>query len=196
LEAVIDHIHQSAESILKDPFFEDRKWSLQGFGMLRMYLPGDMRLNILDSRYQYKPKPSMIHDHPWDFTSWVVCGELYNHRYAVGPAYTEKLWNYYQRTVRPGVDPQHLGQDKIVSLCSSGSEIVRAGNSYFQEFDEVHETEFKDGTITVNSRQRGNRPDTARVFYRVGEEWISAEPRSATQEEVKDICDNALKLWF
>lgn len=197
MEAIVDYMQGSAEVILKDPLRNpENKWSLQGFGMLRMYLPGDMRLNIWDSRYQYKPKPSMIHDHPWDFTSWVVCGELYNYRYAVGPKNAHGLPQYWQRTIRPGVDPQHLGQDKLVTLFKITQETIKVGNSYFQEFNEVHETDFKDGTITVNSRQRGNRPDEARVFYREGEEWISAEPRPATEKEVKDICDNALKLWF
>ena len=55
------------------------EWSVQGFGMLRAYFDKDKvyRLNIWDHDLAV-PNVSVIHDHPWSFTSWIINGEATN----------------------------------------------------------------------------------------------------------------------
>ncbi len=51
------------------------EWSLQGFGMLRLYLSKEVRLHVWDDRYAVK-NVTTIHTHPWHFRSTVLFGEL------------------------------------------------------------------------------------------------------------------------
>lgn len=60
---------------------------------------------------------------------------------------------------------------------------------------EIHETDAQDGTVTL-MQKTPTGDDSARVFWEIGTGWGSAEPRKATPEEVLDITQNALKLWF
>src|ERR1039458_5729288 len=64
-------------------------WTVQGFGFLRTYFgppdaPKRFRLNLWDSHFTV-PDVSIIHDHPWHFTSIVIAGQLFNNRYIVEP---------------------------------------------------------------------------------------------------------------
>ena len=61
------------------------RWTIQGFGMLRMYIPAPnnpkrFRLNLWNSALAV-PGVSIMHDHPWDFDSWVINGNFRNVRY-------------------------------------------------------------------------------------------------------------------
>lgn len=60
------------------------KWSIQGFGMLRLYLSAEVRLHVWDSRFRV-PGVTDIHDHSWDFESEVAAGEVLQRRYLVVP---------------------------------------------------------------------------------------------------------------
>lgn len=55
-------------------------WTLQGLGMLRLYLPGGCRLHVWDMEHARNVGASAIHTHPWDFTSWVIAGKIKNWR--------------------------------------------------------------------------------------------------------------------
>jgi hypothetical protein len=171
---------------------ERKSWTLQGFGMLRCHLPCEGRLNIWDERYTYKPRPSMIHDHPWDFDSLVVCGALINQTYIVEPGPAD----WVCRTIRPGIGTQEIKEEPVY-LRRDRAVCLREGASYYQRFDEIHESDPVDGhAVTLNIRNRGDRPDVARVFYPRGEQWYTAEPRVATHDEIQSICDFALERWF
>lgn len=185
--------------ILKHPLRYN--WTLQGFGMLRTHLPNDARLNIWDSRYMAVPKPSMIHDHPWDFDSVVVCGLLTNRRYKVledrgnlDPT-THGVDLYTELTIKPGIGTEKRGT-RCVILLPRPEEFYKEGMSYRQYHDEVHETDYEDGTITLNLRNRGNRDDVARVYYPAGTEWQTAEPRPATVAEILDITRLSVQKFF
>jgi len=181
------------ESILRRP--QDHEWDLQGFGMLRTRPTEVSRLNVWDSRYQYKPRPSMIHDHPWSFSSLIVCGVLDNIIYDVRLP-DDRGKQMMERRIQPGMNPKIIGKDRPVSLDMVSDTIYTVGGSYHQEWNLVHDTRYEDSTITLNVRDRGDRPDVARVFYPVNGEWHTAVPRPATIGEVYDICHRALERWF
>lgn len=58
----------------------DFDWSVQGLGMMRMYLSPEVRLHVWDSCLKI-PSASPLHTHPWDMESSVVAGRYKQHRY-------------------------------------------------------------------------------------------------------------------
>jgi len=177
------------------------KWSIQGFGMLRLYLDGDHepRLNIWDSRYRI-PNVSMMHTHPWDFASLVVAGELTNIRYVeAAPSEQHRIIEVHSSQIKPGPGGglrRHAGEvleeREVCRFMAQREEVYCPGDVYFQLADEIHVSLPSDGCITINLRERVGA-DVARTFWPRGTDWVSAEPRVATAEEVADITQLALR---
>ena len=190
------------KEILKHP--DDREWTLQGFGMLRTYLSPEVRLHVWDSRYAVDDV-STIHTHPWDMESEVLAGSLVNQRYMeLGRDSTDEFisWTpFHRQTIVCGEGGGPRGTPIMTSLFAIHSQTVpdRWGQSkYSQKYDEIHESRPEDGTVTLVNRRvpNGGNPDLAYVYWPEGKEWVSAEPRKATPEEVLDICDRSLERWF
>jgi hypothetical protein len=172
------------------------EWTIQGFGMLRMHFSDRFRLNIWDSRYRVL-NVSMIHTHPWNFESLVVVGEVQNIRYDVDTIPTNGTKPYYRALIKPGVTfDGSMDDTKIVHLEHYDlQERITEGCVYRQEAHETHMSLPVDGTITLNDRTRVGE-DVAYVYWPLGEEWVSAKPRIATQEEVRDITRYSLETYF
>lgn len=183
--------------ILAHPFRRD-DWTLQGFGMLRTYLTPELRLHVWDSRYSNGASP--VHDHPWDFVSYVVAGAVVNCRFAesIGnEVLDDKQLSVWRRTIRPGEGLQVIGTDVPVTLKVLSVDRVGARQWYFQDAAEIHESKPIDGTVTLVNRKRPvQMPDIARSYYAKGTSWVSGEPRKATPEEVESICAYSLARWF
>jgi hypothetical protein len=182
---------------------DSREWTVQGFGFLRTYFgppdnPKRFRLNLWNSDFTV-PNVSTIHDHPWDFTSLVVAGEMENRRYymrrepVAGVSLRAPTHSY--TTIRTGVggglikaEPQHC------VLVPFSRESYSPGDTYAQRASEIHETKFKDGSITLN--ERIGDTEMARVFWPFGTSWVDAIPRPATQFEVDRTVNASLVEWF
>jgi hypothetical protein len=164
------------------------EWSLQGFGMLRLHLDGDYRLNIWDKRFRVKDV-SLIHSHPWDFESLILCGELRNQRFAYAAA--APAFGY--ATIKPGPGGGILDKKGLTHLRVFPMEVYHAGQTYCQKYDEIHVSDPVDGTVTLNKRVRVGK-DVADVFWPAGQEWVSAEPRKAEDHEIHIITQLALQL--
>lgn len=180
--------------ILEHPFgFE---WSLQGFGMLRLYLEPEIRLHVWDSRFTVE-SVSQTHTHPWNFHSTVVAGVVRNTRYhevdshkATG-ARTKAL---RRQTILCGVGGGLEGDPEDVELWAEPVEVYGAGHSYTQRAHEIHVSEPYDGTVTIIRREFLDDQDHAYVYF--DGDWVSAEPRPASNLEVAQITEYALKRWF
>jgi hypothetical protein len=186
------------QKILEHPYRHE--WSLQGFGMLRLYLNEDTRLHIWDPRYAVE-EVSEIHDHPWHFTSMVVAGTVVNHRYReIAPeAVNERdsVYPFMRQRILCGVGGGLVpGGPEPVLLRVFQHETWPAGTIYYQQASEIHRSEPRPGTITIIRRKPLEDPDHANVYFPVGSEWVSAEPRPASRDEVKDIVDASLERWF
>lgn len=161
---------------------EAYRWSLQGFGMLRLYLgDGKWRLHIWDSHYAV-PNVSPIHDHPWDFTSSILAGRLTNRRYVLD----ESGEPHQHARLRPGVGGGLLSVPVSQRLRAIPPEHYEAGQVYTQRRCELHATEATPGTVTLCRRTRHAAPDEASVYWKTGP-WVSAEPRDARLSEVQSI---------
>lgn len=164
-------------------------WSIQGFGMLRLHLPGDCRLNVWNSRYRVLDV-SLMHTHPWNFESLVVNGTVNNRRYLQD----EDGDLYNSARIKPGPGGGVLQIEHAQRLLARPFERITTGGSYSQLAHEIHSSHPEDGTVTLNARERVGE-DVALVFWPATGKWVSAEPRRATREEVAAICGHALRVW-
>lgn len=182
-------------NVLQD---EQRRWTIQGFGFLRTYFgpdekPKRYRLNLWDHRFTV-PDVSTIHDHPWDLKqSLIVAGRMQNQRYTLADWGADPTHHF--TTIRTG-EGGGLERDavKLATLVPKLREIYDPGETYSQKADEIHETIFDDGTVTLN--ERVGDTEHARVFWPYGTEWVDAIPREATRTEVADAVLASLRRWF
>lgn len=179
------------KTILTRPL--DHDWSYQGFGMLRLYLgrAKEYRLQIWDPS-QATANVSNIHTHPWDFESYVVCGAVYNTRYAVDP---QGGMTMNRARLKCGEDACLVAPTQKVRLEPQSYERYSAGQSYTQRAYEVHKSEPEPGTITLLRRVFSSEDvDHADVYWPVGEEWVDAEPRAAARAEVEHFVSRAREI--
>lgn len=160
-------------------------WSIQGFGLLRLYLPGEARLHIWDHSQRYQDV-SMIHDHiQWGLTSTIVAGELTNTRYDEQDERPADGWTLYNwATFKAGFDGKQLHAPDKIWLRAQKPEIYRPGDQYHQEPREIHETCAAPGTVTIMQKHPTPDGENARIFWPTGTTWGNALPRPATPEEV------------
>jgi hypothetical protein len=168
-------------------------WSLQGFGMLRCYPGADKRtrLHIWDHRYA-APNVSTLHDHPWHFTSHVISGRIENRIYRLsslpGPT-------HHKLRIACGAGGCALDRQPDVRLIVAGTDVYRPGDDYRQHAEQVHESLPSHGAVTLVRREFLEDTERAHVFFPVGAQWVSAEPRPATPAEVEAIVGHALSVW-
>lgn len=186
-------------------------WSIQGFGMLRTYLSKEVRLHIWNPAFVV-PNVSTIHDHPWDFESLVVCGELSNSRYVVlkpsghgnllvedPPALGEYAWSpmtHHVAKIQCGPGGGFCENVNFEERClvTYIPQRIAAGYRYTQKAIDVHETNAVAGTVTIVTRKFKEDTEHARVFFPLGTDWVSAEPRRATPAERASFVQPALAL--
>lgn len=178
-----------------------RGWTIQGFGMLRCYFPGDWRLNIWHKKLRV-PDVSLIHDHPWHFESLVVKGRLHNKRFMpLDPTVFVAANRYHWSRLVPGAGGGLVPEGpapappRLVGLVPYPQETWETGDLYYQRRDEIHLSDPEDGTVTLNRRFERSAEDVARVFWPEGTNWVSAEPRPANAYEVAFMVREALKGW-
>lgn len=173
-------------------------WSLQGFGMLRLYLDArcEYRLHVWDARYAVKDV-SAAHDHPWDFESTIIAGELVNQLFIEQPDHLPGGSPFLEQKLLCGLGGG-LCEEKprALRLIPHPPDRYNEGDTYFQSAAQIHTSQPVDGTVTIIKRIFHEDTEHARVFWRKGVEWVSAEPRPAYDLEVRNICDRALAMWF
>lgn len=179
-------------SILERPY--DRAWSSQGLGMLRTYLDEKKvwRLNLWHSS-QRVAGVSTIHDHPWDFQSLIVCGLFYNTRYQDVIRSSEYGEAFKYHRIRCGDDGGPAGPVLHASLYRRRDETYMPGETYSQVAEEIHQSNFRDGTVTLNERVRRPDGEHAHVYWKDGD-WVDAEPHMATREEIALCTRDALEV--
>lgn len=185
--------HLIRTDILEFP--ERHEWSIQGFGMLRTYLAPDLRLHVWDPDFRVQDV-SDIHDHPWNFESIVLSGSIENRRYRIRPS--DATPTHWQGRIVCGPNPVEHGAKDIRSVhleqwCEG---IFRPGDTYKMQADELHASIPTPGCVTLIQRTKADKdPERAFVYWPLGTNWISAEPRPATPSEWRRITRRALDCW-
>lgn len=167
------------------------QWSLQGLGMLRLYLSDEIRLHVWDDRFEFAGA-SPMHTHPWFFQSTVIAGKLLNLTYERD----EGGVPYNCATIRCGSGGGLVSEPETVRLRDCRPAVYGAGESYEQQPYEIHISRPARGTVTLVERHFYEDVNHALVFWDVGTEWGSAEPRPATADEISAIVRYSLSRWF
>jgi len=161
------------------------EWSVQGFGVLRLYIRRVGRLHVWDSALRY-PNVSMIHNHSWDLRSDVVFGHLQNTRY------NETSWlpgmsnpePFCKQRLVTGYKTHMVSPVEHVELSHYPVEIYLPGDVYQQRAHEIHCTNAADGTVTLMARNEDENGQ-ADVYWPRSGTWGTAKPRPATREEIE-----------
>lgn len=186
-------LREVIRAILQNPM-KYGPWSLQGFGMLRLHLSDEVRLNVWHRKYQVE-NVSLIHDHPWDFRSQIISGTMVNKCYAeIHQSHSDKGLPYHHAVIVPGPKGGKISAARSTRLAVLSTHLLRAGEEYEQHKTMIHKSLPDDGCVTLNIRKRGSK-DQARVFWPYGEEWVDAKPRDAEAPEIEFMCAYALKGW-
>jgi hypothetical protein len=162
-------------------------WVMQEIGLLALRLDDqrEYRLHIwAPDRCVGVP---VIHDHPYDFVSRIVAGELTNVRYEEDPSGHKYL---RERYAPPSED---LRITDVVQLVGK-AETYREGDEYAQAAEELHDSHQLSGTVTIIRCTFRNvseltvcRPEDA--------PWVSGVSRPATSQEVEEISSQALTFF-
>ena len=174
-------------SILEAPL--GRRWSIQGFGMLRLYLSPDQRIHVWSAEHRVADV-SDVHDHPWHFRSDVIAGRMRNQRFREAG----EGQPYFGATIQCGAGARLVEPPRPVRLQAGPIEVYGPGESYAQRAQELHRSDPEPGTVTIITRTLAGDPEHARVYW-LGGEWVDAAPQPATDAEVLAICGLALERW-
>lgn len=160
------------------------KWSVQGLGLLRLYIRDMGRLHIWTSRLSYGPHVSTIHDHSWNLRSEVVLGKLRNTKFMELPIEDHRGTPYWKHRIVTGYGARPVTTPEQVRLHGYPTHTYEPGDQYMQAAAEIHRTTYDDGTVTL-MRRAADKDGEAHVFWPVGEQWGSATPRPATYEDIE-----------
>ena len=161
-------------------------WRMQEVGLLGLWLDDrrEHRLHVWAPAYLADDSP--IHDHPFDFTSTVVVGELVNTRYIEDPSGQE----YVRERYAPGnEDDRRVDAIRLVGTAATLGE----GESYGQLAPELHDSRQVPGTVTIIRFAFTDRSDAElTVCHRPAVPYVSGQAREARPDEVKRITAPAL----
>jgi len=170
------------------------EWSLQGLGMLRLYLSKELRLHIWDDRYKV-PNVSEVHSHPWTFRSTIIAGVMYEYRYTPN---SQIGYNYSGVLIQCGENS--CIKEKLPGLrLHNEKKFYHEGEDYELAHDVLHSSHALSGTVTLVRRFFREDTEHAKVYWPVfGTDpgWVDAKPRKATPKEIKAIVGNALERHF
>lgn len=186
------------QKLLEQPLALD--WTLQGLGMLRTYLAPEVRLHVWDPDFKFVEDgevASELHTHPWDFESVIIAGCVRNYRFVESDGTSEETGGAIpvkRQTIKCGEGGGLIGEPVDTFLTEQPTETYREGDTYTQEAHEIHKSLPEPGTVTIIERNFLRDTEHAYVYFK--REWVSAEPRPATTDEIHAICNGALEKWF
>ena len=166
---------------------EDFPWRMQDIGLMSLRLDDrrEHRLHVWDPSY-WVGEP-LIHDHPYDFTSTIIAGEMTNTRYEEDRAGVE----YVRFRFSPGAEGDR--RSDAVRLSSTATKFI-GGTRYRQLAHELHANWQQPGTVTAIRCRWVGTPELT-VCVRNAGSWRSGQGRDATREERKAFTAKALE-WF
>jgi hypothetical protein len=166
---------------------EDYPWRMSEIGLLGLRLDDrrEYRLHVWDPGATVGDPP--VHDHPYDFTSTVVAGEMTNTRYEEDPAGVE------YRRIRYAPANEDARTADTVRLSSTAT-TLSAGERYTQLAHELHDSRQVPGTVTI-IRMAFKDVAELTVCTRGEAAWVSGQARPVPAEAVKRITATALDLF-
>ena len=163
-------------------------WTMQDIGLLGLRLDDhrEYRLHVWDPDRCVGEPP--IHDHPFDFVSQIIAGQMINTRYVEDRAGVE-----YQRIRYSPANEEERKTTDTVRLSGKATAHTE-GETYVQRAYELHDSRQLPGTVTIMRRTFKDVPQLT-VCLRDEARWVSGQSRPATSEEIKHFVAKAL-TWF
>lgn len=163
-------------------------WTMQDIGLLGLRLDEhrEYRLHVWDPTRGVGEPP--VHDHPFDFVSRIVAGEMVNTRYAEDPTGIE------YRRIRYSPDDEDGRRTTDTVRLSGAATSFTEGGRYVQLAHELHDSRQLPGTVTIIRRAFKDVPELT-VCLLGDARWVSGRSRPATSVEVKQFAAKAL-AWF
>jgi hypothetical protein len=177
-----------ARAILRAP--HNYVWKLQGMGKFQLDLDENTSLHVWNNAQRF-PNVSMIHTHPWNFTSTILWGELTNILYSETTVHSAE--DYTHKWTEVNLDIGRLEVPSYHTRLTGKELLYRSGSVYHQYAHEIHETKIIPGTVTICTRNRFGDNRTARVFWPKDRTFGSAMPRLATPVEIATMAKLALE---
>lgn len=167
-------------------------WSIQGFGMFRLYLTGDIRLHVWNSNFRV-PFVDDIHNHPWDFESVVLAGKITDSSYLFDSGHHGET---QETQIKCGPGGGLLSKARVGRLQKVSTRLFFPQERYELPSYAIHSTAYEQGTVTLMQKTRTDpNPEHALVYHPKGKAWVSAEPRHATLDEVQEMAESALQRF-
>jgi hypothetical protein len=163
------------------------EWKLQDIGLLGLRLDDrrEFRLHVWAPDRCVGELP--VHDHPFDFTSTIVAGEMTNTRYVEDPAGETFVRTRYT----PGTEDDEDARVVDSVRLRAQPETFSPGECYGQLAHELHDSRQVPGTVSIMRMTfRAVRPLS--VCTREERPWVSGLSRPATPDEVATITAAAL----
>jgi hypothetical protein len=163
-------------------------WRMQSIGLMSLCLD-DHRERVL---HVWGPpsetiKEPPIHDHPFDFISTIIVGEITNTRYKEDSAGTK----YFRFRYSPA--EENSRQSDTVRLSRTSTTYIEGGH-YQQLAHDLHDSRQLPGTVTL-LRRSFKEVEKLTVCFSQPDLWISGKARPATYQEIKRMTSKALE-WF
>ena len=161
-------------------------WRMQDVGLLGLWLDDrrQHRLHLWAPEDMAGDPPN--HDHPFDFTSTVVVGELVNTRYLEHASGTEYV---RERYVVGNEDDRRVDTIRLEGAAT----VLGEGESYGQLADELHDSRQAPGTVTlIRFASKDVSGAELTLCHRPDVPWTSGQAREARPDEVKRITAAAL----
>lgn len=171
-------------------------WTVQGFGFARTKIANVGRIHVWDSRLATS-LVSTMHTHPWPLKSTIISGELINQRFVRATEGQKFALPYMHSRIATGEGGGLIGEPEQVGILplDDAPEFYMPGAVYEQRPDEIHRSIPQDGTVTLMERPQGPPLEEASVYWPVGTEWVSAEPRSIENWKLESAISYALARW-
>jgi hypothetical protein len=172
-------------TLLRHP--EDFPWRMQDIGLMGLRLDERRayRLHVWNPSLSAEDPP--VHDHPYDFTSAIIVGEVTNTRYVEDAAGDEHI------RLRYSLPDEEKRKSDTVRL-SAAAETLREGDEYRQLAHELHASWQQPGTVTLIRCSWGAARELT-VCGGGGGGGGGGQARDATREEIKWMTAKALE-WF
>ena len=163
-------------------------WTMQDIGLLGLRLDDhrEYRLHIWDPSLCAGEPP--VHDHPYDFVSRIIAGEMVNTRYTEDPAGSE-----YSRIRYSPTNEDARGTADTVRLSGTTTTYAEGGH-YGHVAHELHDSRQLPGTVTIIRMVFKDVPELT-VCRLDDAPWVSGQSRPATFEDVEQFTAKAL-AWF
>jgi hypothetical protein len=164
-------------------------WRYQEIGLLALRLDDHREYGLHVWAPDRCPGTPPVHDHPYDFVSRIIVGQLTNARYVEDPTGPTYLRERYSRTDEASRTSDHV-------QLTSEVETFGEGDEYAQVAHELHDSHQLPGTVTI-IHMSPFRDVAELTVCRLDEKaaWVCGASRAPTATEVTEITTQAL-TWF